>query len=491
MVALGAGLVLAVSLLALVSSPAVGGVNSDGSADLVFAAYSEDPVPLFDQSCLGDGAGGFTCTDFNSNDPSQGMAVGDVDGDGDVDVVLTNDSGLDRVCFNDGSGAYPTCSDIGASSSASFDAELGDVDGDGDLDAIVATFGRNRVCTNDGTGNFSACTDMDTVRTSSFTVAVGYLDGDSNLDAVFSNDWDDDGHRVCLGNGAGAFTCSDVADPLLVGSTFSSVRLGYVDADAHLDAVFADNDLNHVCFGNGAGNFVDPCDTVDTVTQNADDVALDDFNEDGHLDAAFAVNGGGNRICLGDSTGSFACTDLAAGSGWVRAVDSGDVNSDGHADLVFVDADGPDQVCLGDGSGSFACSNVSSASLQTTDVAIVPADCPTLTGKATSDWGGTGTGTSKLVYDGVKMNVDFETTGFTPTGENTADVFFTWHFPTGDVDIVEHSTTTFMGGHNTAFDSTIEVLDGGTGEWVWSGISDIKKGEAKIKKIEGSLCLSG
>ena len=82
---------------------------------------------------------------------------------------------------------------------------------------------------------------MSTDTNDSRDVALGFVDGDSNLDAIFGNI---SNNRVCLGNGAGGFTCSNVS-----GDTNDSERvaLGDVDNNSTLDAVFANsnNQTNH------------------------------------------------------------------------------------------------------------------------------------------------------------------------------------------------------------------------------------------------------
>jgi predicted nucleotidyltransferase len=64
---------------------------------------------------------------------------------------------------------------------------LGDVDGDGDLDAVLAnSLERNRVCLGDGNGSF-VCSDVSTNTHNTAAVALGDVDDDGNLDAVFTN----------------------------------------------------------------------------------------------------------------------------------------------------------------------------------------------------------------------------------------------------------------------------------------------------------------
>lgn len=114
--------------------------------------------------------------------------------------------------------------------------------------------------------------------------------------------------------------------------------------------------------------------------------------------------------------------------------------------------------------------------------------CPGLEGSAKLNFGSTLTGKAKVVYDGEKMKVGFVETAFVPTGDGTADVFFDWFFPEGTVSVVEHSTMTPLNGPLFAFESTIEVLSGGSGSWTWSGVANVQAGIAHFD-LEGTLCI--
>jgi carbon monoxide dehydrogenase subunit G len=190
---------LFVSLFLPINTPAIDG---NTNIDAVFANYNET-----NRVCLGDGSGGFTCSDVSADvNWSFGVALGFVDGDTNLDAVFANFQ-TNRVCLGDGSGGF-TCSDVSPEMDNSKDVSLGFVNGDTNLDAVFANYNEaNRVCLGDGSGGFT-CSDVGPYTNLSFGVALGFVDGDTNLDAVFANY--NEANRVCLGDGSGGFTCSDV-----------------------------------------------------------------------------------------------------------------------------------------------------------------------------------------------------------------------------------------------------------------------------------------
>ena len=83
------------------------------------------------------------------------------------------------------------------------------------------------------------------------------LDGDNKIDAVFarSEQWD----LMCLGDGAGNFTCNNISTKPADIMFSLGVALGDVNGDGKLDAVFSTTNLSpsRVCFGDGIGGFGD------------------------------------------------------------------------------------------------------------------------------------------------------------------------------------------------------------------------------------------
>ena len=224
---------------------------------------------------------------------------------------------------------------------------------------------RDRACLGDGNGGF-VCSFVDDVNDISYGVALGDLNGDFYLDAVFTQP---EVNQACLGDGSSRFRCVDV-----VGEEDSfGVALGHVDGDAHLDAVFANTGIappqpNRVCLGDGTGGF--SCSDVSSDVRSSRAVALGHVNGDPHLDAVFANTLGANRVCFGDGTGRFVCGPVSGDNNTSQGVALGHVNGDAALDIVFANTGAPNQVCLGDGAGRFFCFHVSGDANSANDVAL-------------------------------------------------------------------------------------------------------------------------
>ncbi|MCA9040765.1 MAG: VCBS repeat-containing protein [Planctomycetaceae bacterium] len=175
----------------------VGDFNGDGSIDIVFANFSSGQVS---ELWFNDGAGNFTKDSQNFGGKRHwNVEKGDFDNDGDLDLMLVvNNGNPDYVELwnNDGAGNFTY------SGQRTFTNEngqggvegiqIGDLDGDGDLDAFFSTFGvvgTIQTWKNDGTGTFSTGfvstfitpTPPDTA--GGWRSRLGDVDGDGDLDA--------------------------------------------------------------------------------------------------------------------------------------------------------------------------------------------------------------------------------------------------------------------------------------------------------------------
>ena len=163
----------------------------DGDADLDVLCIA--PVTEAGRVFLNDGSAVFTRTEQVLGDSApRAIAIGDIDADGDIDAVMAEWWGGGRaasnlVWLNDGKGKFSAGGTLGDDGTA---IALGDLDGDGDLDALVSHAGPylsgpyhpTRLFLNDGAGRFTE--EGRTLGDPSFhQFALGDLDGDGDLDA--------------------------------------------------------------------------------------------------------------------------------------------------------------------------------------------------------------------------------------------------------------------------------------------------------------------
>ncbi|MBU1220618.1 VCBS repeat-containing protein [Myxococcota bacterium] len=297
---------------------ALGDLDGDGDLDLYVARTGADLVYLNNGNGVfydsGQSIGANSCTD---------VKLGDLDGDGDLDVFITQGWGSNEVWYNDGNGQFTFSSQIFPFSPSSSVA-LGDLDGDGDLDAFVSNAINvpEAVWFNDGTGFF---VDSGQSLGSNFGshVALADLDEDGDLDAMVAVDGK--GYAVWINDGNGFFTAGD---SLLTSISATKVALGDVDGDGDVDAVIAVNNgaqQGRLFLNDGAGNFTDSGHLLGVSGLN---VTLADLDGDGDLDIIHS----GTKILLNDGSGVFTDSGQILTNG-VQAV--GDLDSDGDLDLVL------------------------------------------------------------------------------------------------------------------------------------------------------------
>jgi VCBS repeat protein len=147
-----------------------------------------------------------------TSEDSANVSFGDLDGDGDLDVVLAKGRHtplLDRVLINDGKGGF-VASDLGPTPDRTYTAALADLDGDGDVDVLTSndTPDKKLVYLNDGKGRFSVAGTWGVAEWSTRNATVADLNGDGRIDVIAANR--PGPSFACLNQGGGRYA-SDCA----------------------------------------------------------------------------------------------------------------------------------------------------------------------------------------------------------------------------------------------------------------------------------------
>ena len=258
------------------------------------------------------------------------VTYGDIDKDGDPDLIIANDTGPSLVYRNNGYGTFTdTCQIIGAG--ATRQVHLFDYDCDGDLDLVIGNNAiANELWLNNGSGTFA-----------STTLSLG-----SGATKLFSYDKDEDGdqdlitlsssqisvYRNSLSGtwGTLAYTLSSAN---LGGSIWKFVTVCDVDRDGDMDILANDDDLNYIYRNAGLHTFYQ----TDTFGYNASQqFATGDINRDGYPDFVFSsMDPLGSRITLNNGFGLTGSTGNEFNITMAPTATTGDFNRDGFLDFAY------------------------------------------------------------------------------------------------------------------------------------------------------------
>lgn len=336
---------------------AVGDVDGDGHLDVVM--YGSDWGGIHDSLTLfrGDGRGGLTQAGTFPTGRSSGLmraflATGDLNGDGHADVAAVDGYGGLVVLLGSASGFGPPI-EPGLSGSGS-GVVIGDATGDGKPDVVTsASFPFNTVVfPGDGAGGFGAPVLL--VMGSwprVFSVADLNGDGMPDLAAVGGQT----GELVTrLGDGAGGFGS---ARSVYVGSSAGSLAVSDLDGDGVPDFVVGSGYGVSIATGDGAGG---PATKTVAAGESPTSIAVADLDGDGKTDVLMTNDGSPNSLSVfrGLGSGDFAPPQVYTGyAGMLQWVVATDLTGDGKPDVLVTNGlDGTFTVLVNGGTGTLVSS---------------------------------------------------------------------------------------------------------------------------------------
>lgn len=318
----------------------------DGDTDLdVVAEFLSGSGPAWYENA--DGAGGFGPghgLTFTTTD-TRCLVASDLDGDGDDDVLAASFGENKLVWFEnlDGTGEFEREWLISDQVPGASCIETGDIDGDGDEDVVAGTFPGNTIGwfeNETGEGDFGPVQTISTGVGGVTAVRARDLDGDGDLDILSAAFL---AHEVAWYenlDGAGSFGAMQIISNLA--DYVRDTDAADLDGDGDLDVVISQFTTGVTWHRNvdGAGTFGPSLRISSLSATHADGIDICDVDGDGDLDLFGSVSDAGRFLRWWenvDGLGTFQAHDVAMEPNYIAPfpdVDAADLDGDGDRDLV-------------------------------------------------------------------------------------------------------------------------------------------------------------
>jgi hypothetical protein len=292
-----------------------------------------------------------------TSEDSANVSIGDLNGDGHLDVVLAKGRHsplVDRVFLNDGRGRFPTPHNLGDTADRSYSASLADMDGDRDLDVVISndTPDPKLVYLNHGNGRFSVGSTYGRPEWPTRNASVVELNGDGLPDIIVANRTGrrGGGNYVCLNRGKGRFDSDCLAFASYSATTIIAADFngdGFMD----LAAPNRDGGQSYVYINDGKAGFAKqiPFGQADAAIRV---VGAADLDGDGLIDIVSTEESRGTFIHFNQANGMFAAPSRLIDNKPVPyALGLSDLNLDGRVDIVVGNIEARPVAYINDGSG--------------------------------------------------------------------------------------------------------------------------------------------
>jgi FG-GAP-like repeat len=325
------------------ANASIGDLNGDRNLDIVLAKGRHDPFR--DVVLLGDGKGHFTPGPPLPNPPDRSYSapLADLNGDGALDMVISNDSPDPKlVLLNDGKGRFTIGGSFGDPNWPTRNVVLAELNGDGLPDIAVANRpGPSYVCFNEGAVRFQ-CKPLGPE--SSATILAGDLDRDGFQDLIVACR-DECECVVYFNDGKGNFLRKQPFGPPRASTR--AIAVADFNGDSRLDvAAYHEKEGLFVYFGNGNRTF-GPGFKISKPEAMPYSMTAADLNKSGKPDIIVGYVEAPGAIYFNDgSARKYDRSTLGDNQGEIYGFATGDLNGDGYPDIVAARSDAPSVVFL-------------------------------------------------------------------------------------------------------------------------------------------------
>ncbi|MFZ2159588.1 MAG: VCBS repeat-containing protein, partial [Bradyrhizobium sp.] len=337
-----AGLVLVTASLSAPDTQA-----SNGAVAQFQAVANSQTFPRFDRVLLLE----------TTSDTSANVSIGDLNGDGNLDILLVKGrhwSLMSRVLLGDGRGHFPIASNLGETPYRSYSGRLVDIDGDGDLDVVLSndTPERKVIYLNDGKGHFHVGSAYGQAEWDTRNASVADLNGDGQPDIIVANRTDKGANYICLNKAKGRFDADCIPFSHESATTITAADFNH-DRLIDLAVPHRDGGQSYVYLASAEAAYSNlrrvPFGPPDAAIRMAEGT---DLNGDDFLDIVAIDERRGVAIYFGQKDGTFS-SGMALYSGKVTpyALAVSDLNRDGRMDIVVGNVEAPSTIYFNDASG--------------------------------------------------------------------------------------------------------------------------------------------
>lgn len=295
---------------------------------------------------------------FTASTQPKGIASGDFNGDGNIDIATANQGTNDvSVMLGAGNGTFGTATSY-STNFAPQGIVAADFDQDGKTDLVTANYSSNDITllTGNGNGTFNFPYTF-AAGNNPQGIAYGDFNGDSKFDVVCTNYGASTGNTISvfLNNGTGGFNAQVT---YTVGTGPTAVTVHDLNIDGNLDLMVTNYNSNNisVLFGNGAGSFGAPI--TYTVGTYPTCVAVADLNSDGNIDLMVTnAQSYDVAVMLGIGSGNYGAPTYIPAGAYPYYVIARDLNGDGKAEMAVLNSS-PNNIYIypGNGNGTFGSS---------------------------------------------------------------------------------------------------------------------------------------